>query len=223
VDALRSEAEKSVAEFLLEDNSGLGLFELAEVTNTKASLRATELYLSEIMKWARSHRKACDILIVLEEAHTIIPETGGSGFDFDTQWVVSRIGQIALQGRKYGVGLLIVSQRTALVSKTILSQCNTFFTHSLIDQTSLNFLSNIYQSQYITVIPNLRFLQFLAYGKGVVSERPILLERPFDQTKADASKALDASPCRDGAITPNTEVAAVAPAAQRSGPSVTQL
>lgn len=77
--------------------------------------------------------------MVLEEAHTIVPEVFGSGFDANTQFVVSRNGQIALQGRKYGVGLMVISQRTALVSKTILSQCNTFLTHSLIDQTSLNF------------------------------------------------------------------------------------
>ena len=120
----------------------LALFELPEITNTKATLRLTELYLSTIMAWAREHRRARQVMIVLEEAHTIVPETFSSGFDSDTQWVVSRIGQIALQGRKYGVGLLVVTQRTALVSKTILSQCNTFFTHSLIDQTSLNFLES---------------------------------------------------------------------------------
>jgi uncharacterized protein len=114
----------------------------------------------------------------------------GAGFDYDTQWVVGRIGQIALQGRKYGVGLMVVSQRTALVSKTILSQCNTFFTHSLIDQTSLNFLQSVYSEQHARSIPNLGFLEFLAFGKAVRSERPILLKRPFVQAKKDASEKL---------------------------------
>jgi uncharacterized protein len=221
IDALKSEAQKGIASFLGKPGGGLGLFELAEVTNTKASLRATELYLSEIMVWARNHRKARKILIVLEEAHTIIPETAGAGFDYDTQWVVSRIGQIALQGRKYGVGLLIVSQRTALVSKTILSQCNTFLTHALIDQTSLNFLSNIYQSQYINVIPDLRFLQFLAYGKGVRSERPLLLERPYDEDKAKASGSLDKHVDVDKEISDGPEPEPPPP--PRPNPSVTTL
>jgi hypothetical protein len=158
---------------------------------------------------------------VLEEAHTIIPETAGAGFDYDTQWVVSRIGQIALQGRKYGVGLLIVSQRTALVSKTILSQCNTFLTHALIDQTSLNFLGNIYQSQYISIIPDLRFLQFLAYGKGVRSERPLMLERAFDEEKAMQSNSLDNQVDVDTEIIEDASSESAAPA--RPGPSVTQL
>jgi hypothetical protein len=46
---------------------------------------------------AASARK---LLIVLEETHPIISETFSSGFDGETRWVVSRIGQIALQGRK---------------------------------------------------------------------------------------------------------------------------
>lgn len=168
----------------------LAILELTEISNTKATLRITEQYLSTIMAWARKHRQARKILIVLEEAHTIIPETFSSGFDGDTQWVVSRIGQIALQGRKYGVGLLVISQRTALVSKTILSQCNTFLTHSLIDQTSLTFLESVYSSQHVRSIPNLGRFQFLAAGKAIKAERPILLGRPFDQAKKDASDAL---------------------------------
>ena len=100
--------------------------------------------------------------------------------------------QIALQGRKYGVGLLVVTQRTALVQQgtAILSQCNTFLTHSLIDQTSLNFLESVYSNQHTRLIPNLPNLHFLAYGKALRAERPILLRREFDPKKKEASDAL---------------------------------
>lgn len=191
MESVREDARAQVDGFLRAAGSSIALFELAEVTNTRATLLATELFLSEIMLWARANRKSRRVMIVLEEAHTIIPETAGAGFDYDTQHVVNKIGQIALQGRKYGVGMFIVSQRTALVSKTILSQCNTFLTHALVDQTSLQFLLNIYDSAYVRGIPNLRFLNFLAYGKGIRSERPLLLRRAEDPTKAAASAALD--------------------------------
>jgi uncharacterized protein len=190
---IRGGVETQIKDFL-EGADGLAILELTEISNTKATLRITELYLSTIMAWARKHRQARKVLIVLEEAHTIIPETFSSGFDGDTQWVVSRIGQIALQGRKYGVGLLVISQRTALVSKTILSQCNTFLTHSLIDQTSLTFLESVYSSQHVRSIPNLGRFEFLASGKAIKAERPILLGRPFDQAKKDASDALRQPP-----------------------------
>jgi hypothetical protein len=190
---IRGGVETQIRTFL-EGTQRLAILELTEISNTKATLRITEQYLSTIMAWARKHRQARKVLIVLEEAHTIIPETFSSGFDGDTQWVVSRIGQIALQGRKYGVGLLVISQRTALVSKTILSQCNTFLTHSLIDQTSLTFLESVYSSQHVRSIPNLGRFEFLASGKAIKAERPILLGRPFDQAKMDASDALRQPP-----------------------------
>lgn len=159
--------KENVKKFLSGKNSGLGIFELQEISNTRATLRATELYLSEIFKWSQKN-KSKKILIVLEEAHTIIPEMNLYGYDrVDTAAVVGRMSQIALQGRKYNVGLLIISQRTALVSKTVLSQCNTFITFSLIDRTSLDFLANVYSEEHVKLIPNLQFLEALVYGKAV--------------------------------------------------------
>jgi uncharacterized protein len=143
------------------------------------------------MDWARNNRRARRILVVLEEAHTIIPETAGAGFDYDTQWIVGRISQIALQGRKYGVGLLIVSQRTALVSKSILSQCNTCVTFSLVDKTSIDYLANVYSAAHVQSIPNLRFLEAIAYGKGIKSERPILVKLDYVEAKKKACEALN--------------------------------
>lgn len=188
---MRIGVTKEVGDFLQSETNSLAILELAEVFNSKTTLRLTELYLSAIMTWARQNRRAREVLVVLEEAHTIIPEAFGAGFDHNTQWVVSRIGQIALQGRKYGVGLLVLSQRTALVSKTILSQCHTFLTHSLIDQTSLNFLESVYSFQHTKAIPNLGQFEFLAYGKALRAERPILLKREFDPRKKEASDKLN--------------------------------
>jgi uncharacterized protein len=74
----------------------------------------------------------------------VIPEMNIFGFDKgETLAVIGRMAQIALQGRKFGVGLLIVSQRTALVSKTVLSQCGTCITFSLVDKTSLEYLARL--------------------------------------------------------------------------------
>lgn len=208
LDEIKPEVVKEVEAFLEDDAKRLGIFALDEITNTKASLKTTELYLSSIMSWARKHRKEQQILIVLEEAHTIIPESYFAGFDNDTQWVVGKIGQIALQGRKYGVGLLIVSQRTALVSKTILSQCNTYFTHALMDKTSLDYLAGVYSSEHVKTIPNLQTREFLAQGVGVKSQRPILVKVDYDPEKKKATDALNSKKKVAGATLPTvvTEV-----------------
>ena len=83
------------------------------------------------MKWARQHRRARQIMLVLEEAHTIVPETFGAGFDYDTQWVVSCIGQIALQGRKYGVGCLSSPNGPLLSARRSFPKANSILTLSV--------------------------------------------------------------------------------------------
>ncbi|GAB6137696.1 ATP-binding protein [Halanaerobaculum tunisiense] len=192
IDTITPEIKKKVKNFLEDDGAGLGIFELPNIATSRAMLRATELYLSEIFSWARRNRKAREILVVLEEAHTVIPETNVFGYDkADTNLIINKISQIALQGRKYGVGLLIISQRTALVSKTILSQCNTYLTFSLVDQTSLKYLSSVYSSEHIDLIPNLQFLHTLVYGKGIKSERSIVVEIPFDEQKQKETEKLN--------------------------------
>jgi DNA helicase HerA-like ATPase len=62
------------------------------------------------------------ILLVCEEAHAYIPRAGGSGFE-GTRKSMERI---AKEGRKYGVGLAVVSQRPHELSETVLSQCSSY-------------------------------------------------------------------------------------------------
>jgi hypothetical protein len=192
MNGVATDVTKKVEDFLSSAELNLGIFEIEEIANTKATLRATELYLSSVFRWARTHRKQRRILLVLEEAHTIVPEFNLFGFDkVETSAVIGRMAQIALQGRKYGVGLLLVSQRTALVSKTLLSQCNTVLCFSLHDETGLNYLGNVFSSEHVRAIPNLRPLHAIAFGKAVLSDRPIIFEIPWDQKKKNASEELD--------------------------------
>lgn len=196
VSDLIPEVRASVSEFLESGTSNLAIFELPEISNTKGCLRVTQYYLSAVFDWAKTHGRAKQILVVLEEAHTIIPEANTMGFEKETQTTVGKIAQIALQGRKYGVGLLLISQRTALVSKTLLSQCNTVLCFGMFDDTGLKYLANVFSSDHVSAIPNLKFLQAIAFGKAVRSERPIIFEIPFDEEKRKASAAVLNQPAK---------------------------
>ncbi len=59
-------------------------------------------------------------MIVVEEAHNFCPEKG-----FMKTTSSDALRAIASEGRKFGLGLLIVSQRPAKIDKNVLSQCNT--------------------------------------------------------------------------------------------------
>lgn len=68
------------------------------------------------------------LLVVMEEAHRYL----GSGSDSLASETVQRI---AKEGRKYGVGAMVISQRPSEVDETILSQCGTFFALRLANPT----------------------------------------------------------------------------------------
>lgn len=63
------------------------------------------------------------ILLICEEAHAYIPREGGTQYE-GTRKSMERI---AKEGRKYGVGLGVISQRPKDLSETVLSQCGTYF------------------------------------------------------------------------------------------------
>ncbi len=187
-DKLRADVTQNLTAFLTskEDEKRLGIITLNEISNTKATLFITELYMTCLLNFARDHPDRCPrVLLVVEEAHTVMPEPNTMGLgDFDSRGLVAKIAQIALQGRKYHVGLLVIAQRTATVSKTVLTQCNTIISFSCFDDTSLGFFENFFGKTHTDAIPNLQFLQAVMFGKGVTSQRPIIVQIPFDPQKA---------------------------------------
>ncbi|MBU0457255.1 MAG: ATP-binding protein [Nanoarchaeota archaeon] len=69
---------------------------------------------------ARKQDKIPPFFCVIEEAHNFCPE---KGFGRAKSSEVIRL--ISSEGRKFGLGLCVVSQRPALVQKTVLAQCST--------------------------------------------------------------------------------------------------
>jgi hypothetical protein len=186
---LRAEVTASLEGFLTATDAAnqLGVISLDEISNTKATLDVTELHLTCLLHFARDHQGKCPrVLLVVEEAHTVMPESNTMGLgDYDSRGLVSKIAQIALQGRKYGVGLLVIAQRTATVTKTVLTQCNTVISLSCFDETSIGFLENVFGEAHARLVATLPRLHAVVFGKGVRSERPIVVEIPFNAAKAE--------------------------------------
>ncbi len=190
-DQIRREVKNSVEGFIKDSTKFVGLINLPSISNTKATIFVTEIFLSSILHYAKDHKDSPGILIALEEAHTVIPESTTMGLgDNESKGMVARIAQIALQGRKYNVGLLVISQRTANVSKTVLSQCNTIFAFSSFDETGINYLANIIGRDFADTLPNLDFLQVVGFGKGMLSDRPVIFEIPYDPKKDDEKRTV---------------------------------
>ena len=68
------------------------------------------------------------LLIVYEEAHIYLAKGGTE--QFVSGYSRKAVRRIFKEGRKYGVGAIVVSQRPSELDETILSQCGTFFAPS---------------------------------------------------------------------------------------------
>ncbi len=159
--------------------NNVGLFELPELSNTDETLEYTKFFFKALFNLAKEgafqNNQAC---IVLEEAHTLIPEwnfVGGTD-EKTARKLTNTISQIALQGRKYNVGLMIIAQRTANVSKTILTQCNTIISFKQFDNTSRDFLTNHFGEAFVASLPTLKNRRAIIAGKGLISDVPIIFK-----------------------------------------------
>ncbi len=168
-----------VVKTFMEKDNQLAIFELPDISNTFSILEYTQLFLQSIFSYARAQQADKQICLVLEEAHTVIPEeaTLGIGGDFGrSKGIVGKICQIALQGRKYSVGFLVIAQRTANVTKTVLNQCNTLISFNAFDNTSLLYLKNYLGENMVNAIPNLKELQAVTVGKAFKSKNPVIVQ-----------------------------------------------
>jgi hypothetical protein len=112
-------------------------------------------------------------LAVYEEAHNYISRSGRGAYG-EARDSVERI---AKEGRKFGIGALVVSQRPSELSETLLSQCNTFLCMRLANTADKNHvLALLPDSMQIltSVLPSLPRGQLIAIGQA--SKMPVRLE-----------------------------------------------
>jgi DNA helicase HerA-like ATPase len=117
-----------LANVWLNHENPITIFDLAgvpaEVMDLVVGLLSRLLF--ELMFWGRELPdvgKQRPILIVYEEAHRYLPS--GEGY-FIQGYARRSVQRILKEGRKYGLGAILVSQRPSELDETILSQCGTF-------------------------------------------------------------------------------------------------
>jgi uncharacterized protein len=176
---IKTEFHTSIKTFL-EGDTTEAIFELPDISNNSEIIEYTKWFFWVLFKTAKIEKSfGKRVCVVLEEAHTIVPELNSMGVsDFASKATVNSIAQIALQGRKYNIGFFVIAQRTANVSKTVLTQCNSIIVFQEFDKTSSDFLSNYFGAEYIKALPTLRFRQAIAVGKAFKSNVPMIFEVP---------------------------------------------
>ncbi len=95
---------------------------------------------------SREKRGKFPVVLILEEAHNYIPEKRRKETDEEISVSKKVFERIAREGRKYGLGMVISSQRPSEVSKTVLAQCNSFIVHRLQNPEDQNYIRQLVPS-----------------------------------------------------------------------------
>lgn len=115
----------AIAEQLVGAGPQPRIVDLSGVPNEVAGLSSAVIArtLFNLKVWQNADERSKDpVLLVCEEAHRYVPNRGEAQYEAAQE----AVRRIAKEGRKYGLGLLLVSQRPSEVEATVLSQCNSW-------------------------------------------------------------------------------------------------
>lgn len=106
-------------------------------------------------------------VVIIDEAHQFIPEPAGMGFGAPGRDNAIQTGLLMMQVRKFGISVILISQRTAVVSKSALSQCENVIAFRSVDQTGLDYLEAIVGGESSALLPKLRQAEALVFGPAI--------------------------------------------------------
>jgi len=141
--------------------------------------------LYEALFWSRNlsqggrHRP---LLIVMEEAHIYLNDS----FKGMASKIVQRIVK---EGRKYGIGAMIVSQRPSEIDPTILSQCGTFFALRLTNATDRSHITSALSDNLdglTDMLPILRTGEAIILGEAVKLPMRTCIQPPPKNRRPDS-------------------------------------
>ncbi len=142
--------------------------------------------LYDALFWARNlpeGGRERPLMIVLEEAHAYLGEEHRGP-------AAAAVRRIAKEGRKYGVGLLIVSQRPSEIDSTILSQCGTIFAMRLANETDRGQVTGVAADNLkglFEMLPILRTGEAIIVGEAVSLPIRTLIDPPERNRRPDSA------------------------------------
>jgi DNA helicase HerA-like ATPase len=138
---------------------------------------------SIVLKQLFEHRASMSnrippFMTVIEEAHNFIPSRGEGQAETPS---VAVIRKVITEGRKFGTGLLLISQRPSRLDETTLSQCNTFLIFRLVNPRDQSFVERVMEN---LSKDDSKLLPGFGPGQGIVSGQavrfPLVVKVDFD-------------------------------------------
>jgi DNA helicase HerA-like ATPase len=139
------------------------------------------------------------VLLLLEEAHNFAPARAQTAAE---QFAVNTTRQIAQEGRKFGVGLVLISQRPSRVDETTLSQCNSYVIMRMANPADQNYIRRVIETlgeAEADLLPDLDVGEALLSGQFINFPVLVRMKPPLSQgerEEEDAFVSLEAAHAR---------------------------
>jgi DNA helicase HerA-like ATPase len=146
------------------DLSGIPFEVLSVVVSLMSRLIFTLAF--HLKKAAITKAGELPFLLVYEEAHNYVPQSEGAKYGS----VKKAIERIAKEGRKYGISMMIVSQRPSEISETVFSQCNNFVAMRLTNPNDQRYVKRLLPDDLAAVtdaLPSLEQQEAIVIGDSV--------------------------------------------------------
>ncbi len=133
--------------------------------------------------WARNLSqggKERPLLLLMEEAHNYLNSEGSA---------LTIVQKIVKEGRKYGIGTMIVSQRPSEINSTILSQCGTFFALRLSNMTDRGHITSAVSDNLeglTSMLPILKTGEAIILGEAVKLPMRTIIKAPSKDRRPDS-------------------------------------
>jgi hypothetical protein len=130
------------------------------------------------------------VMIVCEEAHNYIPQRNDAAYRSSRK----SLERVAKEGRKYGLSLMVVSQRPSEVSETIFAQCSTFLALRLTNDSDQNYVRRLFpdNSNGITdILPNLAPGECVVVGDAVLLPAVVQMPMPNPEPQSQSVRVYE--------------------------------
>ena len=153
----------------------------AEVTHIITSVMA-RVTLEALQRYRRlNNGQTLPTVLVMEEAHTFIKRYNADTENENATAMCTKVFEkIAREGRKYGLGLVLSSQRPSELSPTVISQCNSFLLHRLSNDRDQELVNKLVPDNLRGILRELPSLPARnAILLGWASELPVMVRMNY--------------------------------------------
>ena len=156
-----------------------------EIAGIASAVIARTLFNLKVWQTA-AERTRDPVLLVCEEAHRYVPNLGEAQYGAAQE----AIRRVAKEGRKYGVGMLLVSQRPSEVEPTVLSQCNSWIVLRLTNEADRGHVRGVLPDSMTgltKMLPGLRRQEAIFVGQAATLPSRIMI-RDLPENQLPQSK-----------------------------------